>query len=100
LHERVQADATGRELEASAPLDPGCHGFDIANQAALFALAGAQRIGIRLTDSMAMFPSKSLSMVFGIGHDMPDWSQADACTKCQARDRCRHRRLMTAREHP
>jgi hypothetical protein len=50
-------------------------------------LAQAEGIGVRLGSGQAMQPLKSLSMVFGIGIDLPKahWSR---CDDCASREKC------------
>lgn len=88
LIERV---ARQRGLQASGPLSPGDTGFALSQQELLLRLAGAAGIGVVLSTTSMMSPAKTLSMLVGLGRDMPKWSRADACQVCGARENCRYR---------
>jgi hypothetical protein len=92
----IGQEAGGRGLDASGPLSPGDAGFDLSGQELLLDLAGARRIGVELGSTLMMSPAKTLSMLVGLGRNMPKWSHADACEVCAARDNCRYR--IPARE--
>ena len=88
----VEARAAGMGLSTSGSLSPGDHdGFDIGQQQAVLALAGADAIGITMTSTSQMDPVHSISFVSGIGQNMKQWSRADNCAVCRARDKCIHR---------
>jgi hypothetical protein len=88
---RISSEASSRGLQASSPLAPGMPHFSIQEQAQLLQLAQAERIGVSLTPSGLMIPEKSISMVIGLGEQMPTWTQADACAHCNLRDSCHYR---------
>jgi len=90
MQERARAGAQTRGLDCSSAMSPGETGFALEAQPIVLALAGAEAIGIRAAAS-AMLPIKSLSMVFGVGRDMPRWSGWEVCAGCASRDRCRYR---------
>jgi hypothetical protein len=95
--DRMQADAGRRALTMSGELRAGDPGLALDAQGAVLRLAGAERIGISLGDSLLMHPLKSTSMVLGVGIDLPasTWSRCDACN---SRDKCgvRSRALAAA----
>ncbi len=90
--DRMQADAGRRALTMSGELRAGDPGLALDAQGAVLRLAGAERIGISLGDSLLMRPLKSTSMVLGVGIGLPAsaWSRCDACNsraKCAVRSR-------------
>ncbi|MDP7231153.1 MAG: hypothetical protein QF603_21635 [Alphaproteobacteria bacterium] len=87
----VAEDVKSRGLGASGALSPGDAGFSLDGQELLLRLAGARGIGVEMGSTAMMSPAKTLSMVAGLGTDMPKWSHADACERCEARDNCRYR---------
>jgi hypothetical protein len=76
---------------ASSPLSPGMPELPIANQQLVFQLLPADEIGVRLTDRYVMVPLKSISMVIGLGTEMPTWTQAEVCARCSLNQNCLHR---------
>ena len=93
IGDRLGDEAKARGLECSSPMSPGEAGFALATQPAIVALAGGEEIGITLSASGAMAPVKSLSMVLGVGENMPRWSAWQVCAGCAARTRCRFRQF-------
>lgn len=73
----IKQEAAFRGYEASSPLSPGMPGWPISEQWPLFGLVPAEQIKVRLTALAMMIPRKSLSMVIGMGQDMPTWTQAE-----------------------
>ena len=84
-------EASSRGYQASSPLSPGMTGFPISEQWHLFELVPAEEIGVRLTSSGMMVPRKSVSMVIGIGSQMPTWTQTEVCACCSSYKTCPHR---------
>jgi len=66
-------------------------GLPLAEQWALFQLVPAEQIRVRLTSSAMVISHKSISMVIGVGQDMPTWTQAEACERCNLKETCRYR---------
>jgi len=81
-------EASSRDYQASSPLSPGVPGFSISEQWQLFKLVPAEEIGVSLTSSGMMVPRKSVSMVIGMGLNMPTWTQAEACAHCSLWKTC------------
>jgi len=81
-----QVSAQGYQV--SSPLTPGMHGLPLSEQWQLFKLVSAEQIGVHLTSSAMMIPRKSASMVIGIGPDMPTWTQAQVCSRCNMNKTC------------
>lgn len=78
----------------TGPLFPGMRGWELAAaQTALFSLVDASSIGVSLNSSFVMQPSKSVSMVIGIGQkaqcsELP-------CNECDSAETCRHKPSKT-----
>ena len=87
----MNREALSRGYNASSPLSPGMPGWPISEQQHLFRLVPTEQIGVRLTSSAMMVPLKSISMVIGIGPDMPTWKQAEVCDRCSLKGTCRHK---------
>lgn len=86
--DRMLADAVRQGLTFGGELRAGDPGLALDAQAAVLRLAQAGGIGVRLGSSgQAMQPLKSVSMVFGIGIDLPKthWSR---CDDCSSREKC------------
>ncbi len=70
---------------------PGYGDFPLSCQTALLgALEAGKRIGIKLTDSLLMMPSKSVSAVIGLSRK-PHRCDVKGCEACQKTD-CAYRR--------
>lgn len=90
--DRMQAEVTRRGLTMAGELRPGDPGMALSAQAAVLRLAQAETIGISVNPEHLMHPLKSLTMVLGVGVDLPtvNWSRCDSCPtrdKCVGRDR-------------
>lgn len=85
--DRMLAAAVRRGLTFGGELRAGDPGLALEAQAAVLRLARADGIGIRLGRGMVMQPLKSVSMVFGVGVDLPkaSWSRCDGCA---SREKC------------
>ena len=81
-------EALSRGYQASSPLSPGAPDFSISKQWQLFKLVPAEEIGVSLTPSGMMVPCKSVSMVVGMGLNMPTWTQAEICAHCSLQKTC------------
>ena len=87
LQDRILADVTKRGLTMAGELRPGDPGLALEAQPAVLRLAGAGRIGVAVTSSLALEPAKSASVMFGVGRDLPValWSR---CDDCRSRKTC------------
>jgi len=81
VQDRIVADARQQGLSAAGELRAGDPGLPLQAQAAVQRLAGAVKIGVRVTAGQVLHPLKSMSMVLGIGVDLPParWSRCDDC---------------------
>lgn len=87
---RDEAAAHGTKVGIS--LSPGIDGWPVeVGQPQLFGLLAPEQIGVRLTEAHMMIPSKSVTMVIGMGPLVDD--QGIACDVCVARDHCRYRKV-------
>ena len=94
----IGIEASSRGYQAGSPLGPGMPGMPISDQKQLFHMAPAERIGVSLTSRQVMNPQKSVSMVIGIGPEMPTWSLAVVCARCSLKKTCLHRYTGKPRE--
>lgn len=83
--------AESRGHAASSPISPGMRGFSISEQWSMAQLAPIKEIELTLTSSGMMDPQKSLSMIIGFGEEMPTWSRAEACARCNLAKTCRYK---------
>lgn len=81
LQDRIVVEARKTQLTAAGELQPGDPGLSLKAQPAVLRLAGADTIGVRVTQGQLLHPLKSMSMVLGIGLDLPParWSRCDDC---------------------
>jgi len=87
---RIKEDL-GPGTGVSSPLSPGAGGLPLSLQADLLALAGAERIGLRITSGGMLDPRKSLTMLLGTGEGMPRWTPEEACARCPMAAECPYR---------
>lgn len=83
--------AASRGQAAGSPISPGMRGFSISEQWRMAQMAPIKEIGLQLTSAGMMNPQKSLSMIIGFGEEMPTWSRAEACARCNLAKSCRYR---------
>jgi len=84
----MMREASSRGYQASSPFSPGMPGFPITEQWQMLNLVPAEEIGVSLTPIGMMMPRKSISMVIGMGSEMPTWTQAEVCARCNLRKTC------------
>jgi hypothetical protein len=89
--EYIVRDAQSRGYSASSPLSPGMGDIPISEQKHIFELVPSDLIGVSLTSAEMLVPRKSVSMLIGIGPNMPVWDQIEVCARCAIRDTCHHR---------
>jgi hypothetical protein len=85
VQDRIVAEAQKQGLSAAGELRAGDPGLPLTAQAAVQRLAGAAAIGVSVTPGQVMHPLKSMSMLLGIGIDLPParWSRCDDCPSAQ-----------------
>jgi len=81
VQDRIVIEARKQQLTAAGELRAGDPGLPLEAQAAVQRLAAAESIGVTVTQGQVLYPLKSMSMVLGIGIDLPParWSRCDDC---------------------
>ncbi len=81
VQDRIVIEARKQQLTTAGELRAGDPGLPLQAQAAVHRLAGAESIGVTVTQSQVLHPLKSMSMVLGVGIDLPParWSRCDDC---------------------
>ncbi len=81
VQDRIVVEARRQQLTAAGELRAGDPGLPLQAQAAVQRLARAESIGVTVTRGQVLHPLKSISMVLGIGIDLPParWSRCDDC---------------------
>ena len=87
VQDRMLADARRQGLSVAGELRAGDPGLALQAQRTVLELAGAAEIGVDVTHTMMMRPTKSTSIVQGVGLALPaqTWSR---CDDCRSRARC------------
>lgn len=87
VQDRMLAQARRQGLDIAGELRAGDPGLRLQAQQTVLDLAGAAHIGIGLTRTLMMNPTKSTSIVQGVGLALPAqrWSR---CDHCPSRERC------------
>jgi Vitamin B12 dependent methionine synthase, activation domain len=78
-------------LRVSNRISPGYAGWDTAEQAALFRLCPGHPIGVSLNSACFMSPTKSISLLVGVGPEARVDHYFTQCRRCWMRD-CAYRR--------
>ena len=86
----IAQEASSSGYQASSPLNPGMADFPISEQWQMFQLVPSEEIGVSLTSLGVMVPLKSVSMVIGMGPEMPSWTHAEVCTRCTLKKTCHY----------
>jgi len=89
--ESLARDFEKDALKLSSSVSPGSPAFPITEQFELFKLVPAEKIGVTLTQSAMMVPRKSISMIMGIGKNMPIWNASERCDRCSKGATCAYR---------
>jgi len=96
LEERMQEEAALHGLDISGVLNPGDDGFDLGGHGLVLELSGGASLGISVTKLGMLRPQKSVSLLVGLGQNMPKWNRAERCERCVMRDRCPQREFLTS----
>lgn len=92
---RLESLARAAGLNASIPLSPGMVGWPAdEGQRQIFDLLDAAQVGVCLTDSLMMVPTKSLTLVVGLGRELS--ATGRACDYCSIKDVCRYQNHFPA----
>jgi hypothetical protein len=76
-------------LFSTMPLNPGMIGWPLeVGQPEIFVLLDSEDIKVSLTDALMMVPSKSLSMVVGLGTEKS--MSGNSCDYCKLKGVCRY----------
>jgi hypothetical protein len=88
VQDRVLADVRRQNLSMCGELRPGDPGLGLDAHAAVLRLAQARAINVSLRGNHTLLPLKSMSIVMGVGIDLPaaTWSR---CDHCPSRARCK-----------
>jgi len=83
-------------LKVTNRVSPGYAGWDVAEQARLFALCPGDPIGVTLNAFCVMTPAKSISFLVGIGPEARVDHYFTQCRRCWMKD-CAYRRAPAER---
>jgi hypothetical protein len=81
VEDRIVIAARNAHLTVAGELRAGDPGLPLEAQAAMQRLAGAGEIGVSVTPGQVLHPLKSMSLMLGVGIDLPPtrWSRCDDC---------------------
>jgi hypothetical protein len=86
----IHTEAVAAGLETTLPLSPGMEGMPVdPGQREIFAMIDSSEVGVVLTPSLGMIPTKSVTMVLGVGEKVA--TPGGPCDYCALRDTCRQR---------
>lgn len=88
LVDKVKKQVETLGLKTTIPLGPG-HSYwkKLSDQKIIYNLTNPSEIGVRMLDSGIMLPKKSMSMVIGIGRELPP-SAENHCHYCSMGRNC------------
>lgn len=89
----LEEDLQRQGVRASAPLSPGESVWSVKDQRIIFDLLDTGPVGVSLSDSMIMYPLKSLSLILGTGRQPMGVEGASNCDFCSIKERCSYRQL-------
>jgi len=97
LEEKIQEEAARQGLEMSGVLNPGDDGFDLRAHELVLEISEGASIGVSVTSLGMLRPTKSISLVAGLGVNMPKWNRAERCEHCKMRERCPYRETLATK---
>ena len=84
-----EARAKDEDLKTTMPLNPGMLGWPLdQGQPQVFSLLDSEQIQVSLTESCMMMPSKSLSLVLGVGDNVT--AIGSSCDYCSLKGVCKY----------
>jgi hypothetical protein len=92
MEKRIRDEAMRDGLEVSCRASPGYGDWDIREQACIFRLLPADRIGVRLSESFMMTPRKSVSFAVHIAEHPVRLRSENSCRNCDV-ENCPYRLL-------
>ncbi|MFC2024320.1 hypothetical protein ACFLTJ_01910 [Chloroflexota bacterium] len=84
----IEEIASSQGYRAGGLLSPGELDWPIEEQGQLFQLVDSEQIGVHLTPVGMMVPLKAVSLVIGIGPEIPNWTRAEICACCTRGKTC------------
>lgn len=86
---KLKEDYLKEGLSTTFPMGPG-HSYwnGLEDIRVIFQLLKAGQIGLRLNDVNIISPFKSVAMVMGAGHDLPDFKGKTHCHYCSIQTTC------------
>ncbi|MHB8075862.1 Vitamin B12 dependent methionine synthase activation subunit [Desulfosporosinus fructosivorans] len=86
---RVEEAYHRKGLKTTFPMGPG-HSYwkGLEDMQVIFHFLRAERIGLHLNDSNLIVPRKSVAMVMGVGHNLPDFKGKTHCHFCSLQKTC------------
>jgi len=82
----IAAEAAREGLRVSCRASPGYGDWDVREQAAIFKLLPAERVGVRLSESCMMMPRKSISFAVHIAEKPEMLRSENSCSNCGRTD--------------
>ena len=87
----MEDEAAEAGLHVSTCLSPGESSWGLEDQRVIFSLLDASGIGVTLSQSLVMYPLKSLSIAMGRGSGPMGHEGGTNCDFCSMKNRCAYR---------
>lgn len=84
--QHLVGDLSREGYKATSFVSPGAAGFPLVEQRQVFSFLKPERIGVSLTDSCLMEPTKSLTLIMGYGKDIVPAKHSHDCSTCDMED--------------
>jgi len=82
----IAAEAAREGLRTSRRASPGYGDWDVCEQASIFKLLPAERIGVRLSETCMMIPRKSVSFAVHVAREPETLRCENSCENCRRKD--------------
>ncbi|MBI4595229.1 MAG: hypothetical protein HY730_02500 [Candidatus Tectomicrobia bacterium] len=84
----IEKQGKERNLKASIPLNPGTTHWPSSGQKVVLDLSGGRDIGITMSDSFILIPTKTISMAIALGKNILTPQEGSSCDYCDNPSLC------------
>lgn len=86
--EMVEKRGKDKNLKASFPLNPGTSHWPPSGQKIVLELSGGKEIGVTISESFLLLPTKTISMAIALGENVLTPEEGSSCHYCDNPDLC------------
>ena len=96
VNDELCREGVARGVKVTNRVSPGYGGWDVAEQRLLWQLCPGEGVGVTINDACFMHPTKTITMLVGVGTDARVDDYFSQCARCWMRD-CAYRRVPAQR---